>query len=55
MTGQELKELVASLAVAQKETDRKLDKVARMIGGISPNQGDVSEDFFIIALSRITI
>jgi len=52
-TDQELKELVASLAVSQKETDaqlketgRKLDKVAKMLGGISANQGDVTEDFF---------
>jgi hypothetical protein len=53
MTDNELKELVASLAVfnkelrdSQKETGRKLDKVAKMIGGISANQGDVTEDFF---------
>jgi len=53
MTDDELKELVASLALSnkelrdsQKETGRKLDKVARMIGGISANQGDVAEDFF---------
>jgi len=53
MTDDELKELVASLALSnkelrdsQKETGRKLDKVAKMIGGISANQGDVAEDFF---------
>jgi len=60
MTDNELKELVASLALSNKElrdsqketgdqlkeTDRKLDKVAKMIGGISANQGDVAEDFF---------
>jgi len=60
MTDDELKELVASLAVSQKETDtqikelsvsqketdRKLDKVAKMIGGVSKSQGDVAEDFF---------
>ena len=49
MTDDELKGLVASLAVSQKETGRKLDKVAKMtLGGISANQGDVVEDFFII-------
>ena len=26
-----------------KETDRKLDKVAKMLGGMSENQGDVAE------------
>ena len=46
MTDDELKELVASLAVSQKETDRKLDKVAKMIGGVSISQGDIAEDFF---------
>ena len=74
MTDEELRNLVASLAVSQKETDeqskqtdvqikktsaqieklrasqeetgRKLDKVAKMIGGIGANQGDVAEDFF---------
>jgi hypothetical protein len=53
MTDDELKELVASLATSQKETnaqlketDRKLDKVAKMIGGVSKSQGDVAEDFF---------
>jgi len=46
MTDDELKALVASLTISQKETDRKLDKVAKMIGGIGANQGDVAEDFF---------
>lgn len=60
MTDDELKQLVANLAVSQKETDtqiketdiqlketgRKLDKVAKMLGGISENQGNITEDFF---------
>jgi len=46
MTDDELKALVESLAVSQKETGRKLDKVAKMIGGVSKSQGDVAEDFF---------
>ena len=59
MTDDELKALVASLAVSQKETDaqlketdRKLDKVAKMLGGISTNQGDVAEDFFYNSLIK---
>ena len=66
MTDDELKELVASLAVSQKETasqikglsvsqketDRKLDKIAKMIGGVSNNQGDVAEDFFYNSLIK---
>ena len=63
MTDDELKALVASLAVAQqktdeqiadllesqkdtdlkfKETDRKLEKVSDMRGGMGQNQGDVT-------------
>jgi len=49
MTDDELKDLVASLAVSQKETDnqlketgRKLDKVAKMLGGISGVNGQLN-------------
>jgi len=52
MTDDELKKLVASLAISQKETDRKLNKVAQMLGGISVNQGDVAEDFFYNSLIK---
>ena len=68
MTDDELKTLVASLAVAQKATDaqlketdaqlkatgRKLDKIAKLIGGISANQGDVAEAFFFNSLAGDT-
>ena len=57
MTDDELKALVASLAVAQqktdeqlKETDRKLEKVSDLLGGIGRNQGDVAEEFFFNSL-----
>ena len=64
MTDLELKELVASLAISQKETDkkfdrvaeqmaetdRKLDKVGKLVGNISNNQGDVTEEFFFNSL-----
>jgi len=60
MTDDELKRLVASLAISQKETDvqlketdRKLDKVAKMLGGgIGANQDDVAEDFFYNSLIK---
>ena len=66
MTDDELKALVASLAVSKKETaailkenaieqkevTRKLDKVAKMLGGIGTNQGDVAEDFFYNSLIK---
>lgn len=39
MTDQELKDLVASLAIAQKETDRKLKSIGLQLGNMSKNQG----------------
>jgi len=65
MTDKELKELVASLAIGNKElreaqaktdeqmekTDKKLDKIAKMVGGISNNQGDIAEEFFYNTLA----
>ena len=58
MSDNELRELVASLAIAQKKTDEqlrrtdlKLDKIAKMVGGISNNQGDIAEEFFYNSLA----
>ena len=42
----ELKAYQKETAIQMKETDRKLDKIAKMIGGVSKSQGDVAEDFF---------
>ena len=57
MTDQELKDLVASLAVSQaetekrlKETDKQLKKLGTLLGSISNNQGDVAEEYFINSL-----
>ena len=64
MTDDELKELVASLAVSQrqtdeqmkrtdeqmKRTDEKLERSGTMLGNISRNQGDVAEEFFYQSL-----
>ena len=64
MTDQELKGLVASLAVAQaetakqmketdkqlKETDRKLKSIGIQLGNMSKNQGDVAEEYFVNSL-----
>ena len=66
VTDEELKELVASLAIAQrktdehieslleaqKETDRKLKKVGDLVGNIGRNQGDVAEEFFFNSLAN---
>jgi len=73
MTDQELKDLVASLAIeskktdeqikelkeAQTKTDEELNKLlkshkelGKMVGGISNNQGDVAEEYFINSLEK---
>jgi hypothetical protein len=33
-----------------RETDRKLNKVAKLVGNISNNQGDIAEEFFYNSL-----
>jgi len=64
MTDQELKDLVASIAISQAKTDEQMrktderivklektvDKIAKMVGGISNNQGDVAEEYFVNSL-----
>ncbi|MEI6705515.1 MAG: hypothetical protein WCK96_00095 [Methylococcales bacterium] len=59
MTNDELKELVAGLAIAQKETseqmkrtDEKLERIGIKLGNISQNQGDVAEEFFFQSLIK---
>lgn len=68
MTDEELKELVASLAISQKHTDEqmkrtdeqikrtdaKLKRVAEQLGNIGRNQGDVAEEFFYHSLIKDT-
>ena len=57
MTDQELRDLVASLAIKSDrldalmaETTRKLDKAAALVGNIDQNQGAVAEEFFFNSL-----
>ena len=66
MTDDELKALVASLAVDQKalvvaqkatdeqmkRTDEKLERIGINLGNISKNQGDVAEEFFFQSLIK---
>ena len=61
MRDEELKDLVASLAIESKKTDEQMKqtdiklekllsshkKLGKMVGGISNSQGDVAEEFFI--------
>ncbi len=43
---EEASEQIKRLSASQEETSIKLDKVAKMLGGIGLNQGNVAEDFF---------
>jgi hypothetical protein len=59
MTDDELRELVASLALAQvktdaqlAKTDAKLNKLAEMYGGVGNNQGRVTEEFYYNSLKH---
>ncbi|MDO9139825.1 MAG: hypothetical protein Q7U38_05815 [Methylobacter sp.] len=45
-------EKIASLAVAQQETTRKLDKLGELYGNVGQNQGDVAEEFFLNSLLK---
>jgi len=59
MTDDELKALVASLAIAQKatdeqmkRTDEKLERIGINLGNVTNNQGDVAEEFFFQSLIK---
>ena len=67
MTDDELKALVASLAVAQKatdeqmkrtdeqmkRTDEKLERMGISLGNVTNNQGNVAEEFWYLVLFRV--
>ena len=42
----ELKQSQMRLEASQEKSDRRLDKVAKLVGNISNNQGDIAEEFF---------
>jgi len=61
MTDEELKALVAALAISQKQTDEqmkrtdeKLERVGVYLGNVTRNQGDVAEEFFFNSLVNET-
>ncbi|MEA3228769.1 MAG: hypothetical protein U9P38_06840, partial [Campylobacterota bacterium] len=39
------------LKASQEKSDRRLDKVAKLVGNISNNQGDIAEEFFYNSLA----
>ena len=53
MTDQELKDLVASLAVAQAKTDRQIDKVGKQIGDLGNKFGAFTEGMAFPSMSKV--
>ncbi|WP_204369083.1 hypothetical protein [Methylocucumis oryzae] len=53
MTDDELKELVASLAVTQKETDRQLKELGKQIGGLGEKFGGFTEGMAFPSMTKI--
>jgi len=43
---QAILDLKSELKSSQEKSDRRLDKVAKLVGNISNNQGDIAEEFF---------
>ncbi len=49
-TDEQLKKTDADLRGLFKKVDERLDRVAKQLGGISNNQGDVAEEYFVNSL-----
>ena len=44
--------MIAELTKNAQETDRKLDKISKMVSGIGQNNGDMAETYFFSRLSK---
>lgn len=55
MTDNELRDLVMSLAIAQKETDKQLNKLGKQIGGLGNMFGNVTEGLMMGSLNDIML
>ena len=53
MTDEELKQLVASLAVSQQETDRQLKELGKQIGGLGDKFGSFTEGLALPSMAKI--
>jgi hypothetical protein len=53
MTDEQLKELVASLVVSQKETDRQIKELGKQIGGLGEKFGSFTEGLALPSMARI--
>jgi len=53
MTDEELKTLVASLAVAQQQTDKQLKELSKQIGGLGNKYGSFTEGLALPSMTKI--
>jgi hypothetical protein len=53
MTDEELKQLVASLAVAQTKTDKQLKELGKQIGGLGEKFGSFTEGLALPSMTKI--
>ena len=51
VTKEDLAQAMLELKASQEKSDRRLDKIAKLVGNISNNQGDVAEEFFVNSIS----
>ena len=51
ITKEDLAQAILELKQSQEKSDRRLDKVAKLVGNISNNQGGVAEEFFINSIA----
>lgn len=53
MTDNELKELVASIAIAQKKTDKQITELGKQIGGLGRKFGSFTEGLALPSMQKI--
>ena len=53
MTDKELKDLVASLSISQKETDRQIKELGKQIGGLGRKFGGFTEGMAFPAMEKV--
>lgn len=53
MTDNELKQLVTSIAIAQKETDQQIAKLGKQIGGLGRKFGSFTEGLALPSMQKI--
>jgi len=52
VTKEDLAQVILELKKSQEKSDRRLDKVTKLVGNISNNQGDIAEEFFYNSLKN---